>query len=137
MHEELDRLLEQAKKVVMTPAQQEEQRRSFAYGNTKIENDLITRQMIDEAAERLAQILAIEMAFASQAELVRAENPAEAAKAVKLGRAGQGALSRIREAFPPWVRGGDRELTWDIETLAERVLSGEIAKATGYSFERH
>ena len=38
-----------------TPAQQEEQRRSFAYGNTKIENDLITRQMIDEAAERLAK----------------------------------------------------------------------------------
>jgi len=54
MHEELDRLLEQAKRVKMTPAQQEEQRRSFAYGNTKIENDLITRQMIDEAAERLA-----------------------------------------------------------------------------------
>lgn len=90
-----------------------------------------------EAAERLAQILAIEMAFASQAELVRAENPAEVAKAVKLGRAGQGALSKIREAFPPWVRGGDRELTWDIENLAEQVLSGEIAQATGYGFERH
>ena len=51
----LEFLLEQAKKVKMTPAQQEEQRRSFAYGNTKIENDLITRQMIDEAADRLAK----------------------------------------------------------------------------------
>ncbi|MBL0901172.1 MAG: hypothetical protein IBJ17_21070 [Reyranella sp.] len=51
----LEYLLEQAKKVEMTPAQQEEQRRSFAYGNTKIENDLITRKMIDEAADRLAK----------------------------------------------------------------------------------
>src|SRR5690606_14815981 len=90
-----------------------------------------------DAAERLAQILAIEMAFASQAELVRAENAAEAKKPVALGRATLGALSKIREAFPPWVRGGDRELTWDIENLAQRVLSGEIAQATGYSFERH
>lgn len=86
-----------------------------------------------DAAERLAQILAIEMAFASQAELVRAEESDE----VQLGRATQGALSKIREAFPPWTRGGDRELTWDIETLAQQVLSGEIAKATGYGFGRH
>lgn len=90
-----------------------------------------------EAAQRLAQILAIELAFASQAELVRAENPAEAKQAVALGRMTPGALSKVREAFPPWVRGGDRELTWDIETLAQRVLSGEIAQATGYGFERH
>lgn len=55
MAENLEFLLEQAKKVKMTPAQQEEQRRSFAYGNTKIENDLITREMIDEAADRLAK----------------------------------------------------------------------------------
>jgi hypothetical protein len=34
----------------MTPEQREQQRRSFAYGNTKIENDLITREMIEEAA---------------------------------------------------------------------------------------
>ena len=55
MTEKLEFLLEEAKKIKMTPAQQEEQRRSFAYGNTKIENDLITREMIDEAAERLAK----------------------------------------------------------------------------------
>lgn len=55
MDKQLEYLLEQAKKIVMTPAEQEEQRRSFAYGNTKIENDLITREMIDEAAERMAK----------------------------------------------------------------------------------
>ena len=55
MPNNLEFLLEQAKKVEMTPAQQEEQRRSFAYGNTKIKNDLITRKMIDEAADRLAK----------------------------------------------------------------------------------
>ena len=56
MTEELERLLDLVKDVKMTPAQQEEQRRSFAYGNTKFENDLITREMIDEAAEQLARI---------------------------------------------------------------------------------
>jgi len=55
MAKDLQELLERAKKIKMTPEQQEEQRRSFAYGNTKIENDLITREMIDEAAERLAR----------------------------------------------------------------------------------
>lgn len=55
MDEKLEFLLEKAKKVQMTPAEKEEQRRSFAYGNTKIENDLITRAMIDEAAERMAK----------------------------------------------------------------------------------
>ena len=35
----------------MTPEQAERQRRSFAYGNVKIENDSITWEMIDRAAE--------------------------------------------------------------------------------------
>ena len=52
--EELEHLLKKARTVRMTAAEQELQRRSFAYGNTRIENDLITRTMIDEAAERLA-----------------------------------------------------------------------------------
>jgi hypothetical protein len=47
-------LIEAAKKVRPTSAQQEEQRRSFAYGNTAFENSLITRQMVDEQAEKLA-----------------------------------------------------------------------------------
>ncbi|TXL77091.1 hypothetical protein FHP25_09985 [Vineibacter terrae] len=49
----LDYLLEMARRVKMTPAEQEEQRRSFAYGNTAIENKLITRAMVDEQAEKL------------------------------------------------------------------------------------
>lgn len=92
------------------------------------------------ATEALARILAIEMAFAAQAEQVRAENlrrPEHAEKPAALGAATLGALSKVAEAFPPWQRGGDRELTWDIEALAEKVLSGEIAQATGYRFERH
>ena len=39
----------------MTPAQQEEQRRSFAYGNTKIENEKISKEIVDLAAADLDQ----------------------------------------------------------------------------------
>jgi hypothetical protein len=53
MSEELQKLLEKARRVQMTPEQAEEQRRSFAYGNTKIENDSITRETVDRAAEML------------------------------------------------------------------------------------
>lgn len=53
MSDELSRLLEMAKRVEMTPAQQEEQRRSFAYGNTKVENDTITWDTVNKAAEEL------------------------------------------------------------------------------------
>ncbi len=53
MSEELNLLLEMARCVQMTPEQAEEQRRSFAYGNTKLENDSITRTVVDRAAERL------------------------------------------------------------------------------------
>lgn len=50
----LDELIALARKIEMTPEQAEEQRRSFAYGNCKIENDRITREMIDRAAERFS-----------------------------------------------------------------------------------
>jgi hypothetical protein len=53
MSGELQKLLEKARRVQMTPDEAEEQRRSFAYGNTKIENDSITRDTIDRAAEML------------------------------------------------------------------------------------
>lgn len=53
MDEKLSTLIEKARNVRMSPQDWEEQRRSFAYGNTKIENDRITRQMIDEEAEAL------------------------------------------------------------------------------------
>ena len=53
MSEELDGLIEMARTMRMTPEQAERQRRSFAYGNVKIENDFITWEMIDRAAEEL------------------------------------------------------------------------------------
>ncbi len=53
MSKELDELIERARTIRMTPEQAERQRRSFAYGNVKIENDSITWDMIDRAAERL------------------------------------------------------------------------------------
>lgn len=83
-----------------------------------------------EASERLAEILAIELAFAAQAEHVRAE----AGDRVPLAARTRGALSLIGEVFP--VVDGDRELTWDIEKLAAKVLTGDIAQATGYDFKR-
>jgi hypothetical protein len=46
-------LLDAARKVVLTPQEKEEQRRSFAYGNTKIGNPCITREMVDREAEAL------------------------------------------------------------------------------------
>lgn len=53
MPKKLTDLIEAAKRVTMSDAEKEEQRRSFAYGNTKIENDLITRKTVDEQAEAL------------------------------------------------------------------------------------
>lgn len=48
----LERLLEQACHLPpMTSAQREGQRRSFAYGNTVIENARITRGMVDNIAD--------------------------------------------------------------------------------------
>ena len=91
-----------------------------------------------EAAERLAEILAIEMAFAAQAEYVRgaeAGKHAEALKPAALGKRTGAALDAINKAFPRVV--SDRELSWDMMSLAEKVMSGEIVQATGYSFTRH
>ena len=51
----LELLIEAARNATPSPEQQEEQRRSFAYGNTAFENSLITRQMIDEQAEAIAR----------------------------------------------------------------------------------
>lgn len=49
----LEDLVEAGRKVQMTEQDREAQRRSFVYGNTKIENDLITRQTVDEAAQQV------------------------------------------------------------------------------------
>lgn len=51
------KLLRLAKKDAsrMTSEEREAQRRSFAYGNGAIENGAITRESVDEAAEKLAK----------------------------------------------------------------------------------
>ena len=53
---DLQHLLERSKGVSMTAAELEAQRRSFAYGNTTIENKRITRRMIDEQADALNRV---------------------------------------------------------------------------------
>ncbi len=53
MTRELEELVERARKIEMTPDQVTAQRQSFAYGNTHIENDRITRQMVAEADQKV------------------------------------------------------------------------------------
>jgi hypothetical protein len=53
MDRELKPLLDAAGRLHMTPQEKEEQRRSFAFGNTAIENDLITKELVDAEAEKL------------------------------------------------------------------------------------
>jgi hypothetical protein len=53
MTKELQELVERARRIEMTPDQVTAQRQSFAYGNTHIENDRITRQMVVEADEKV------------------------------------------------------------------------------------
>lgn len=47
-----DEMIERAKHVPQSAADLEKQRRSFAYGNAKTENDRVTRKMVDRAAEK-------------------------------------------------------------------------------------
>jgi hypothetical protein len=55
MTKELEELIERARKIEMTPEQAAEQRRSFAYGNTHIENERITRELIADLDRRLSR----------------------------------------------------------------------------------
>ena len=55
MGEDLKTLIEIARRITPTPEHREEQRRSFAYGNTAFENERITRAMVDREAEKLAE----------------------------------------------------------------------------------
>jgi hypothetical protein len=54
MGDELKTLIEVARRVTPSREHREEQRRSFAYGNTAFENKRITREMVDQQAEKLA-----------------------------------------------------------------------------------
>ncbi|MCC6735098.1 MAG: hypothetical protein IT534_03085 [Bauldia sp.] len=51
----LEALIAKARGVKMTEAQLREQRLSFVYGNTHIENDRITREMVESADERVSR----------------------------------------------------------------------------------
>lgn len=53
MPDHLQKLIDAARQLRITPEEREAQRRSFAYGNTKIENDRITREMVAEQDELL------------------------------------------------------------------------------------
>lgn len=53
MPDELKNLLDAAQARPMTAADCETQRRSFAYGNAHIENELVTREMVNEAADQI------------------------------------------------------------------------------------
>jgi hypothetical protein len=53
--EDLKVLIAAAKKVVPSAEHREQQRRSFAYGNTAFENPRITREMIDREADKLTE----------------------------------------------------------------------------------
>ena len=56
MTDALKRLIEAAKTIERSKQDLEQQRRSFAYGNTKFENEMITRAMIDDQAEKLRSL---------------------------------------------------------------------------------
>lgn len=53
MPSELQKLIDAAKRRAFPESEREAQRRSFAYGNTKIENSRITRETVDQQAEKL------------------------------------------------------------------------------------
>ncbi len=53
MPRHLELLIEAARRREISPEELEAQRRSFAYGNTHFENERITRETVDRAAEAL------------------------------------------------------------------------------------
>jgi hypothetical protein len=52
---ELRKLVDMAREVEMTPEQLREQRRSFVYRNTHIENERITRDLVAEVDAALEE----------------------------------------------------------------------------------
>ncbi len=53
MSKKLESLLAVAAKYKMSAKEREAQRLSFAYGNTRIENDRITKDTVQQAANKL------------------------------------------------------------------------------------
>ena len=52
-NDKLEELVTRTRKITMSSGQLREQRQSFAYGNTNIENDRITREMVSEADRKI------------------------------------------------------------------------------------
>jgi hypothetical protein len=52
-NDKLEELVVRTRKITMSSDQLREQRQSFAYGNTHIENDRITREMVAEADRKI------------------------------------------------------------------------------------
>ena len=55
MSKDLRELIDRAKHADFSGVAQEEQRRSFAYGNANIENSRVTRETVDREAEKLRE----------------------------------------------------------------------------------
>lgn len=55
MNPKLNALIEKTKNIKMTPEQFARQRRSFVYGNTHIENERITRELVDQVDRELSE----------------------------------------------------------------------------------
>jgi hypothetical protein len=53
MTKKLEELVNRTRNITMTSDQLREQRQSFAYGNTNIENERITREMVAEADRKI------------------------------------------------------------------------------------
>jgi hypothetical protein len=52
-NETLEQLVARTRAITMSSEQLREQRQSFAYGNTNIENERITREMVAEADRKI------------------------------------------------------------------------------------
>ncbi len=51
---DIDKLIEKARTTQMTDAERETQRQSFAYGNSRFENEVITRETVKRESEKLS-----------------------------------------------------------------------------------
>jgi hypothetical protein len=54
MSEKIEGLIERCRTIKMSPAQQADQRRSFVFGNCNIDNEAVTREIV-EAADKKRQ----------------------------------------------------------------------------------
>ena len=55
MTDALKKLIDATRTLDQSVKEKEQQRRSFAYGNTRFENDRITREMVDRQADLLGR----------------------------------------------------------------------------------